>query len=185
MKKITALFLSLALLAGVTACGGGDAEAADTDPLELLTAVWDGYDDADKFAVYGGGPDEGDIVDGGPGAFDLADPEALDTALGFPAGEAGKIDAAASLVHMLNANSFTCGAFRAGEGEDVSALAQAVEDNIADRQWLCGFPEQLTEVLCGNCLVVCFGAKDLTDVFLSRLYDAFPDAVTVCDQPIL
>lgn len=188
MKRMIPIFLTLTLLAGLCACGGSGGTTAgtpDTDPLTLLETVWDSYGDAEKFAVYGGGPNGEDMVDGAPGAFALDDPEALDTVLGFPAGEADRLDGAASLIHGMNANTFTCGAFHTAAGEDVSALAQAAQDNIAAREWICGFPEQLVVATYGNCVVVCFGAKDLTDVFLTKLSGAFPEAVTVCDQPIL
>ena len=49
--------------------------------------------------------------DGAPGNFSMDDADLLDSSLGFPAAEAGKIDGAASLVHMMNLNTFTCGAF--------------------------------------------------------------------------
>ena len=45
--------------------------------------------------------------DGAPGNFSMDDADLLDSSLGFPAAEAGKIDGAASLVHMMNLNTFT------------------------------------------------------------------------------
>ena len=75
--------------------------------LEILEKVWSKYSTSDKFPATGGS--EKNMKEDMPGKFDVADAEALDFELGFPKAQASEIDAAASLMHMLNQNNFSCG----------------------------------------------------------------------------
>ena len=98
MKRILSAALCAALLLTLCACGAAPAESADTpaSPLELLETVWNTYSDDEKFPAAGGDYSEENQRDGAPGAFSTADTDTLEYMLGFPAAEAGKIDAAAS-----------------------------------------------------------------------------------------
>ena len=120
----------------------------------------------------------------GPGNYGVGDTQALDAILGFPAAAADKIDDAASLMHMLNANTFTCGAFHAKDAGDVDGLCAAIRDNILQRHWMCGFPDKLVVVKLGSYVVSVFGHTEPVDAFVSRLNAVFPAAETVCDEPI-
>ena len=53
-------------------------------------------------------------------------------ALGLP--ETAKVDQAASLIHMMNQNTFTAAAYHCTD--DADALATALRDNIQQRQWM-------------------------------------------------
>ena len=201
MKKFFAILLTALLVFSLAACGGNrnssndrddetakkpdPVETADpVDPLELLTTVWDSYGNDEKFPIAGGDLSEENMTMDAPGKFDVSDADALDVTLGFPAASADQIDDAASVVHMMNANTFTCGAFHlkdAGTSADVSA---AIKDNIMHRQWLCGFPDKLVIVEVDDCLVAFFGANDLVDAFAAKLTAAYSGAKTVCDEPI-
>ena len=46
-----------------------------------------------------------------------------------------------------------------------------MQDNIANRQWMCGFPEELTIATVGEYVVVAFGAADIMDVFVGHLQE--------------
>ena len=115
MKKITSLALALALALTLTACGKKDNTAGSgdssipADATALLTAVWDAHSEDEKFPAAGG--DYENPVEDAPGAVSIADADNLNYMLTLPLEDAGKIDAAASLSHMMNANTFTCGAF--------------------------------------------------------------------------
>ena len=115
----------------------------------------------------------------------MDDADLLDSALGFPTAEAGKIDGAASLMHMMNLNTFTCGAFHAKDSGDVTALCAAVRENILARRWMCGFPEKLVIVTVGDYIVSVFGHADPVDTFTAKLAAAYPNAKTVSDDPIV
>lgn len=159
-------------------------ESSVKDPLELLTTVWNSYGDDDKFPVAGGDMSEENMTMDAPGKFGVADTEALDTTLGFPAASADKIDDAASLVHMMNANTFTCGVFHVKNAGDISDVSAAVKDNIMQRQWMCGFPDKLVIVKVDDYIVSFFGENEIIDTFKAKLTAAYTSAETICDDPI-
>ena len=144
------------------------APATDAvNPLDVLTNAWNAMGDEEKFPIGGG--DSANMVMDAPGAFDAANTEELDALLGLSADGAAKIDAAASLMHMMNANTFTCGAYSVVSGEDVSAFITALKDNIQARQWMCGFPEKLVIVTVDNVVVSMFGNGQIVDSFTAKL----------------
>ena len=198
MKKALSILLAVLMVLSLAACGGkenpaGAGNSSDEQSggsgiessLELLTQVWDRYGDDDKFPVIGGDLSEEHVTDGAPGVFGVDDADALDGTLGFPAASAGKIDDAASLMHMMNGNTFTCGAFRAVDAGDVAALSEAIKDNVMQRQWMCGFPEKLVIVTVDNYIVSFFGTGDLTEAFKTQLTAAYPAAEVFCDESIM
>ena len=81
-----------------------------------------------------------------------ADRAAVDSALGLP--ETAKVDQAASLVHMMNQNTFTAAAYHCTD--DADALATALRDNIQQRQWMCGFPDKVAVAVVGEYVVSVF-----------------------------
>lgn len=195
MKKLLAIFLAALLMLSLVACtesnnpGGSDPangtnESNVESALELLTTVWDKYADDEKFPAVGGDLSEEHITTDAPGQYNIDDAAILDTMLAFPETSANKIDDAASLGHMMNANTFTCAAFRVTNSADVADVAAAIEDNIMHRHWMCGFPEKLVVVQVDNYLVYFFGAGDLIDTFKTKLVEAYPSAETLCDAPI-
>lgn len=114
MKKIISILLAAAMVLAFAACGNnsgnnGGNDAAVTDPLEVLSKTWSSLPEEDKFPAAGG--DNGSPVDDKPGKFDISDTDNLDYMLSFPAGSVDLIDSAASLTHMMNMNTFTCGAY--------------------------------------------------------------------------
>ena len=187
MKRILSAALCAALLLTLCACGAAPAESADTpaSPLELLETVWNTYSDDEKFPAAGGDYSEENQRDGAPGAFSIADTDTLEYMLGFPAAEAGKIDAAASLMHMMNMNTFTCGAFHAKSSGDRTALCAALRENILARHWMCGIPDKLVIVTVGDYIVSFFGNAELADTFAAKLAAAYPSAKTVSEDPIV
>ena len=118
MKKIAALVLAVAMALPFAACskkeGGGGTTSAGVQTeenrsggaLEILEKVWDGYTADEKFPATGGYGKY--MKDGRPGKIDAGDAETLDFELGFPKSEASAIDDAASLMHMLNQNNYSC-----------------------------------------------------------------------------
>ena len=160
--------------------GSGVASAVD-----LLTQVWNRFSDDDKVPVIGGGPEGDDMTDGAPGVFDIGNADVLDSRLVFPAASAAKIDEAASLMHMMNANTFTCGAFHAANAGDVAGLCSAIRDNIKQRQWMCGFPEKLVIVTVDDYIVSFFGTGGLTEAFKTQLTAAYAGAEVRYDEPVM
>lgn len=194
MKKITAILLTMALALSFTACGNKSDTSANNsqseskeslqDALTLLNTVWDNYQEDEKFPAAGGDMTDENKTMNAPGKFGTDDSEALDTTFGFPVASADQIDDVASLVHLMNANTFTCGAFHVKNMENISEITTALKDSILHRQWVCGFPDQLVIVTIDDYIVSFFGETQIVDVFKTNLMAAFDSAQIVCDEPI-
>lgn len=48
----------------------------------------------------------------------------MEVNLGFPAAQLDAVDGAASLIHMMNGNTFTCGAFHVKDASQMDSVAQ-------------------------------------------------------------
>ena len=187
MKRIVSAVLCAIMIFALAACGTAvPSDGADTpaSALELLEAVWNSYTDDEKFPAAGGDYSEENMRDGAPGNFSVADADLLNSSLGFPAAETGKIDDAASLVHMMNLNTFTCGAYHVKNTADVTALCASVRENILARRWMCGFPDKAVVITVGDYVVSCFGLSDIVDTFTAKLAAVYPGAKLVSDDPI-
>lgn len=162
---------------------GGDEQTSGDTPLDILNTVWNSYTEDEKFPVAGGGMTEENISMEGPGKYGLEDPTAIDSALGFPADSVGQIDDAASMMHMMNANTFTVGAYHVN-GTDTGTVAAAVIDNILSRQWICGFPDKLVVAAEGDCVIAFFGTNDLVDTYKAKLTAAYPSTKIISEDAI-
>lgn len=190
MKRFFVIFLATLLTLSLASCGSKEPPASDTkesvkSALELLTTVWSSYGDDDKFPAAGGDMSEENMTMDAPGKFGVDDTAALDTTLGFPAASAEKVDDAASLMHMMNANTFTCGAFHVKNAEDAADVSAAIKENIMHRQWLCGFPDKLVIVKVDSYLISFFGENEIVDTFKTKLTAAYASSETLCDEPIV
>ena len=190
MKKLFSLLLAAAMTLSLAACGSktDDNSGNNSQPasaLELLNAVWANYSDDDKFPAAGGDYDEANMTEDAPGNFSVEDGDALDYSLGYPAADADKLSDAASLTHMMNANTFTAGAFHVASSSDVDSVVSDLKDNIMNRQWMCGFPDKLVILTMGDFVVSCFGAEELVDQFRDTLTTVYSEASVVCDEPLL
>ena len=193
MKKILALLLAAVMVLSLAACTNKGSEGGATSPagaqtnqpksaLEILEKVWSKYSADEKFPATGGS--EKHMKEDMPGKFDVSDAEALDFELGFPKANASEIDDAASLMHMLNQNNFSCGVYRVKDSGNVEALAGKIKENILARQWLCGFPEKLVILTIGDYIVSVFGAGELTDTFVAKLSAEYSSAKQLFDVPV-
>ena len=155
-----------------------------SDPVTLLNSVYALFGDDERFAATGGDFSTGELIEGA-GAFGLAEPDILDNVAGFPAAEIASIDSAATLMHMMNQNTFTAGAYHVVEGTDMAALGEAVRANIQSRMWMCGFPDKLIVANAGEYLVCAYGKNAQIDAFSKHLTEAFSSAVIVIEEAIL
>jgi hypothetical protein len=195
MKKIIAIVLSvLAVVAifGFAACNneGGKEETPAvtiTDSSEILTKVWAAYTaeatEEEKFDAIGGNVD--DWENNAPGTkFDIAH-EGFTSMMVFPADAVSQIDDAAAIIHMMNANTFTAGAYRTVEGTDIAALTESIKANIQSNHWMCGFPEKLVIFNLEGYVVSAFGNGVLIDNFAAKLTATYPTATLAVSEAIV
>lgn len=189
MKKRIAMMLAMILTLSLTACGGGSNNAPTTDDTEgktavdILNDVWAVYEEDEKFAVAGG--DYENMVQDAPGTVNVSDGETLDALLGFPAASAGLIDDGASMMHMMNQNTFTAGVYHVTKADDVQDVADAVKENIMNRQWMCGFPDDLVIYSVGaNYVVAAFGAEEVVDDFEDNLEEVYKSTKNLYDEDL-
>lgn len=206
MKRLVLFGLVAAMALSLAACGGketgkgsdadaqpsqtegaGDGNAADVDVADactLLTAIWDSYGEDERFPAMGGDFSEQNMVDGAPGTYGLEDAAMLDQYLGLPEASAAMIDGAASLIHMMNANTFTCGAFHVSKTNDLTAVADSLRENIQARQWMCGFPDKLVVITAGDYVISAFGNEELIDNFKTKTLATYETAKVVYEEAI-
>ena len=194
MKKIISLVLVCVMMLSLAACGTKKAE--ETTPatteapavtvessLAVLESIWALYGDDEKFAVIGGNVES--PVDGAPGNYDMAYAENLTWNLLVPADQLANIDEAATMIHMMNANTFTCGVVHLTEGTDAAAFAQVMRDAIQGNMWMCGFPETLTvATVGGEYVLIAFGVNDAMNPFMTHFNEAYADANILFNEAV-
>lgn len=191
MKKFISAILALTLVLSLAACGAKTPAATETtapaaplpaSALEILETVWADYSEDEKFPIIGGAMSA--PVDNAPGSFDLAD-EGLNYLLLVPAEQTGNITEAASMIHMMNTNTFTCAAFKLAEGVSAADFGAAMKDAVLNNQWMCGFPDRLLITSLGGAYVVmAFGVNDAMNPFEAHLTAAYPGMETVASETI-
>lgn len=202
MKKLLALILAAFMLMSFVACSApkDDEKGDDTGkteqttnndqttlddannetpnlegvaaPVDVLNAIWAKYADDQKFFAMGG--DFSNLVDNAPGAYALTDKDSLAAQLICKGEAANAVAEAASLIHAMNANTFTGAAYKLAEGADMDAFLTAIKADIQGNQWICGFPEKLlTAKISGEYVVVAFGNGEIIETFKTNLVSAY------------
>ena len=190
MKKTLSIVLALTMVFAMTACGGNKAEettgvTAQEMPAsaqEVMETIWADYAEDEKFAVIGGSMAA--PVDGAPGSYDLAD-ENITYSLLIPAEQLGNVTEAASMIHMMNANTFTAAVYKLAEGVTAADFGNAMKEAILNNQWMCGFPDKLLVSGFGDTYVlVAFGVNDAMDPFTAHFEAVYPGFETIASESI-
>lgn len=192
MKKMAMLFTAAVVIFTLSGCGGkqdgagagqSGGESKYTDALEVLSGIVDIYDGNDLFAMYGG--DQENAVMDAPGKFDISKTEELENVLGLPRDQASHIEDAASMVHMMNANTFTGAAYRLKEGSDMDAFADAVKSGILAKQWICGQPDTLVIInVDGTYVITAYGEAGIMETFKNNALATLEGAQVITEAPI-
>lgn len=196
MKRITSLIVILALLVSFASCADGNSstsnESSNTsvstdtsttttptvdDPVELLNKVWEVYKDEERFFPMGGDLDNVNMD--GAGKFGLQNSENIDSTLGLPASMIPNVESAASIINAMNANSLTCAAYKLKNEADISTVANAIKENLDDREWQCGVPETLIIFNVDGLLVTAFGNNVSINIFVNNLKSVFSNVTTL------
>lgn len=192
MKKIFSVCVMVLLLSSLFGCGSGKNQTEGsqggenseyTDSLDVLNQIMAVYSEEDLFSIYGGNQ-ENAVMDA-PGKFDISKTEELSFSLGLPESQIASIDDAASMVHMMNANTFTGAAYHLKEGTDVDSFADEVKENILNTQWVCGFPDTLLIINAGGGYVItAYGETEIMNTFKENVQSALEGASIMVEAPI-
>ena len=194
MKKRIVLLICGMMILSLFGCGKKEdvtetpaPEAATVDvadATELLTNVWGTYTEAELFPIGGG--DYENVVMDAPGKYDVSKAEEMDSVLGLPQSSAAMIDDAASMMHMMNANTFTCGAYHLTDASNQQTFADALKENIMNRQWMCGFPDTLLIASVGDEYVVsAFGNAEIMETFKTKLTAQYEAAEVMYEESLV
>lgn len=191
MKKLMTLILTLTMVTAIAAGCAGNGNDSTTDDtgtgttgtntqvaasaLEVLTTIWAGFTEEERFPVYGG--DGENMVNGAPGNYNLQDAQSLGVQLLVPADQVQNITEAASLFHGMMSNNFSCGVFRLAQGVSAVAFADTMYGAVEHAQWLCGTPEKtLIAVIGEEYVLMAFGLQDVIDRLQTKTTAAYTDA---------
>ncbi len=197
MKKIIALLLVLVMAVSMVACSNTDNNettapnnettapvAMPESALEILNTVWAAVPEDNKFMIAGG---DGGM--GAPGAADITNTDFLTYTMLVPAEQVANVTEVATMQFMMNANSFTCGAYRVTG--DAQAFAKAMRDAVQGNVWMCGFPEKVLIHVMGEYVVVAFGLAGISDpmgdfmgAYTTAMNAAYPNAAVAYDEAI-
>ena len=199
MKKILALILALVMVLSLVACGdtekdpepnkpddgvvGGETNPEETpevddeiNPITSATSainrIWELMPEDLKPMTFGG--DYENNVENEAATHTIADGgEELDGSIGYPAEMIDKIDEAAALRHMMNVNSFTCGAYALKNADDAQAVCDGIVDSLMNRSYLCGAPQVLVVIQVDSYIINAFGAEDIINAFAAAAEEAY------------
>lgn len=197
MKKLIALLLALVMVMALAACNATDEKKQEKgdSPLEILEKVWDSYSEDEKFPVSGGDmqthmdqmeANENYEIPNAPGIYNMEQKEELPYIFYISEENVAKVEEAATMVHMMNGNNFTCGTFRLTDSKDVDGFVKSAKESIMGNQWMCGQPDQLIIATFGSDVVmIAFGINDAIDPFMEKLTAAYPDAELVVQESLV
>lgn len=152
------------------------------DAQTILQTVVDAYSEEERFSIAGG--DSEHAVMDAPGSFDINKKEELKSMLNFPEALIPDVESAASMVHMMNANTFTAAAYRLKADTDLNAFAQEWTDSVSKTQWLCGTPDTLLVISVGDHdVIAAYGADDIIQIFKTHALETLTDAKVISEAP--
>ena len=196
MKKFLAILLAAVMALALVACGdktpaapeGGDTEKPGTDVsyesgVVILQNVYDGLAEDQQFPI-GGGDSENMTMDA-PGAFDIAKTEELVAMLHLPEAQISSVTEAATMMHMMNANTFTSAALKLADGADLTAFADAYKAAIMDQQWLCGMPDTLIIInVGGGYVMTAFGEDEIIQSVKTAALEKLAGSEVIVEEAI-
>ena len=150
----------------------------------MLNTVVKVYGEDELFAMYGG--DQANAVMDAPGKFDISKTDELDFTLGLPQEQFSSLEDAASMVHMMNANTFTGAVYRLKDGTDMDAFADAVKSNLLARQWVCGQPDTILIInVDGRYVITAFGVAEMIEIFKNHALETLTGAQVMVEAPVI
>lgn len=185
IKKILVSVIALTMVFTLAACGGNDNGSSEegknfASAEELLTEVYNNFGEDYQFPAAGGSSDA--MSEEGPGAFTVGDGTELNQSMHFPMDYVGDIEEAATMFHLMNANTFAAGAYKING--DINEVAEAFTDEIDNTQWICGFPEVFVVIKAGDYMVSAFGDSEIMDEFVKQVEANVANTEVIVNHPI-
>lgn len=205
MKKLIALSLAAVMALSLVACGDNNETTTTQTPssstvapettvpettapvvenptsaLEVLQKTWAAVAEDDKFFVGGG--DYDNMVDSDAGV--VLDTTYMTGTLRLPETLVESVDNVAGLIHGMNLNSMTIGAYQVKDGTDLETFAAACKEGLAGVQWMCGFPEVQMVIAVGNVVVFGYGLTDNMNLIQTALTSVYADAQILVNEAI-
>lgn len=161
------------------------ADVTINSTVDVLNNVWTTFGENEQFFATGG--DMANAVENAPGLYSMDDTEMLSFALHIPTDSVEMIDEAASLIHAMNANTFTAAAFHLTDSANADSLVTALKDDIMNTQWMCGFPDKLVIFTVNDEYVTyAFGNIDNVENFKTKMTALYGEnAVLVVEENII
>ena len=188
MKKMLAFVLVLVMGLSLVACGNtteptqpvADAPASS---LEVLQNIWALYGEDEMFPVMGGNPEGGAME---PAVWDAAFLTDLCYSLQLTEADMESVADAATMIHMMNANTFTAGVVKMADGTDMAAFADTMADALKNNQWMCGMPEHMVIAdMGGNYMLIAFGVNDAMGPFEAHLAEAYAGVTPIYSESMI
>ena len=173
MKKLISTLLTGVLLAGLlTGCGSNSGPTTATEETKtsasyesaqaLLEAIYSGMDQ--EFPAAGG--DEAHDTEG-PGSFDIsAYGESFQYQILVDEELIAMVKSqAATLLHMMNTNTFCSSVMQLEDAKNAESFAQHYKTIVQSNHWMCGFPDTMLVMNLGDYVITAYGADDLVQSF--------------------
>lgn len=119
-----------------------------------------------------------------PGEISLDDAEGLQTQTLFPANAVDKIQNAAMFYNMMNMNNGTFSAFKFKNESDMQNVADQIQHNIKNNQWICGVPEYYVIMRTDDVLLCAFGLENSLRAWQSAVSSTYVNAETLYEDAI-
>ena len=196
-KRILTALLSIAMVLSFAACGGkdtnnnnssnsdknpGNSQSATKSTVDVLNNVWNKFPQEEKFFAMGG--DNANMQEDKAGKFSTTDTEGLKHTLHISDDAIALVDEAASLIHSMNANTFTAASFSLKDKSKKDDFANSLKESIKGTQWMCGFPETLVIYTVDDYVVYALGNVDLIKTFKTTLEKTYSDAKLVTEEAL-
>lgn len=152
-----------------------------TTAAEILREIWARYDEAERFAVYGGLAEE--PVEESAGDLDME--RCILWSERYHVGDLSEVTQGASLTHLLSDRIFTCTVFRLEKGEKMQSLAAEWRKGLQKAKWITGTPDRLLLAkVRPEYLLMAYGSKEQMMLLQRKLLLAYPKAIVLHSEPI-
>lgn len=156
---------------------------ASVSPLDLFQKVWSSFGDDEKFPMAGGDFSKANMEN--PDVYDVAanKDSFISTFLVSEDMLSSITGDVVTGMHMMNSNTF-CGAmFKLTDASKASDFAESYKKAVQGNQWMCGFPDTVVVLSCGDVIVIAYGEDSIIKSFKDKCTQA--DCKLIIEAPAL